>query len=60
MIEHQGGPVLFGVLGIAQQPGEQPVDDRLEFLGHHLGSFCCALAAGPDCSWRPRLPRWSG
>ncbi len=43
-IEHQGRPVMLGVLGIAEKPGKEPVDNRLEFLGHHLGSFCAFAA----------------
>jgi len=31
---------LLGMFGIAQKSGEEPVDNRLQFLGHHLGSFC--------------------
>lgn len=35
-VEHQLGAALFGMLRIAQQTREDPVDNRLQFLGHHL------------------------
>ena len=46
-VEHQRRARLLGMLGVAEQPAEHAVDDRVEPLGHHFGSSsACAGADG--------------